>query len=105
MYHNTTQSTGDEFRFYIRQARNQELAILLVFEVRENALTCSELLRYLIAIDHPRWGSTPLTSVRRAVTDLMNEHKLVKTTTQRKGPYGRPEFAYALPAKQRRLFK
>lgn len=40
----------------------------------------------------------PLTSVRRAITTLERNGKLVKTQRQRQGAYGRPEHVWAVPA-------
>ena len=50
--------------------------------------------------------TVPLTSVRRAVTNLTNRGDLVKTDKQVKGPYGRPEYQWRLAHKydQRNLF-
>ena len=44
-------------------------------------------------------GLVPLTSIRRALTNLTNAGELVKTDKQMKGMYGRPEHQWRLAPK------
>lgn len=39
---------------------------------------------------------TPITSIRRAITVLTNEDKLIKTSIKTKGMYGRDEYCWRL---------
>jgi hypothetical protein len=97
MYHNTTDSHGVERRHYSRKAWNQDKLILSYFTGRfENGSTASEVYEGLLQLN---WISpkTPLTSIRRALTNLMNNDLLTKTSEQKKGPCGRPEYVYELP--------
>ena len=38
----------------------------------------------------------PITSIRRAITNLTNDEKLVKTDNQKTGPYGKPSYCWKL---------
>jgi predicted ArsR family transcriptional regulator len=96
-YHNTTHSTGETLRKYEQVSNNQEDVILSWFQynVRGTASQAHECMQ-----------SSPITSTRRAMTNLANAGKLVKTQRQVEGPYGRPEYIYELAgdAKQQSLF-
>ena len=90
-YHNTTHSTGEELRDYRRKTLAQDQFILEFFRKHpNNEFTPSEVLHRLFT------ENVPLTSVRRAMTNLTNDGKLVKTPHQRKGPFGRPEHCWRL---------
>jgi hypothetical protein len=100
-YHNTTGSGGGTLDKYEAKARTQELAVSRWFVMHAGDYTPSEV-----------WGAVftrmvPLTSVRRAMTNLTNAGVLEKTEKQRAGLYGRPEYAWRLStsrAQQASLF-
>ena len=103
MYHNTTQSTGAELKVYREKAKSQEdqiLEFMLTNQAQGHAvwLPPSKVLEFVFN------NSVPITSIRRALTNLTNDGKLVKTSSQWDGPYGRPEFIWKLATKQRELF-
>ena len=101
MYHNTTESTGTELRTYQDKAKAQDERILAFLkEDPTRPITPSAALNWIFK------GEVPITSVRRALTNLTDRGELVKTNVQVKGPYGRPEFVWRLPDKYRqaRLF-
>ena len=101
MYHNTTESTGTELRTYQDKAKAQDERILAFLkEDPTRPITPSAALNWIFK------GEVPITSVRRALTNLTDRGELVKTHVQVKGPYGRPEFVWRLPDKyrQERLF-
>lgn len=89
-YYNTTNSEGAELRQYQAGADSQEARILewLRGAANTSTFTPSEVHRRCFH------GSVPLTSVRRAMTNLANAGQLSKTSEQRDGPYGRPEYAW-----------
>jgi len=115
MYHNTTESTGAELKQYREKAKSQEDMILEWFKWVESDAPCSmaratptTILRLVFnktpfspdAISRNRWNAKPpITSVRRALTNLTDAGDLVKTDKQVKGPYGRPEFIWKLAPK------
>lgn len=98
MYHNTTEATGNELKAYRRKAHTQDQKLLDWFTAYEQEATPSKL-----------WGlvfnkAVPLTSVRRALTNLTNDGHLEKTDMQKSGIYGRPEGVWRLARGQREMF-
>ncbi len=96
-YYNTTRSDGQTRRKYEIAASSQEAALLRYFEnetVGPGGLTPSEA-RDLVFANTP-----PITSIRRAITNLTDRGALIKTDKQRKGPEGRPEYIWRLPNPQ-----
>jgi hypothetical protein len=101
MYHNSTESTGPALKAYQDKANTQEDRIMYFLKADPvRPITPSAALKWIFS------GSVPITSVRRALTNLTNDGHIVKTTTQTKGPYGRPEFVWELAGKynQREMF-
>lgn len=104
-YFNTTHQAGKELLDFRAAGKAQDEIVLDYFQrnaaFRTN-LTASEV--YDLLIDARLLSrKTPLTSIRRSMTCLMRNNRLVKTTTQRKGPFGRPEYCYALQRGQLEL--
>jgi len=93
MYHNTTESVQPELGKYREQAKSQELTILKAFRNQFPYSSPSEVCNLIFN------NTVPITSVRRALTNLTNSGDLVKTNFQVKGPYGRPEFIWELADK------
>ena len=101
MYHNTTESTQPELKKYREKAKSQEER-LLDFLKQEHCrrVNPSAALKWVFN------NAVPITSVRRALTNLTDAGHLVKTDKQVEGPYGRPEFIWELADKykQQELF-
>ena len=98
MYYNTTNETNPELKQYREKAKTQDQAVLDLFENNPyTAFTPSEVHRVFGPM-------TPITSIRRALTNLTNDGKLKKTNAKRKGPYDRYEFCWKLATSQRELF-
>lgn len=89
-FYNTTNETGPTLAEYRHKAESQEAAVLTFFTQRGGLWTPSEVRRE--ALPH-----APLTSARRAISNLTAAGKLVRTTVKRLGDYGRREHAWALP--------
>lgn len=99
MFYNTTHETTKKLMTWRRSAHNQAARILEHFEHNPGGnFTPSEVLQFVFE------GTCPITSVRRAMTNLTADGKLQKTTIQRDGPYGRPEYAWRLATGQGELF-
>jgi hypothetical protein len=91
-YHQTTPLTGQELAEAIRTASKQDQAILAVFSAGI-ARTPSQVHSIL-----QRMGKTwPITSIRRAITNLEHDEKLVKTDELRRGPFGKVEHLWVKP--------
>lgn len=99
-YYNTTHSTHPDLTKYEESAVSQEVKILDWFKKGVLDAPPSEI-RYCLFDD-----GVPITSVRRALTNLTNAGELVKTDKQVPGPYGRPEYQWRLAPKydQREMF-
>lgn len=89
-YFNTTSASGAALQPYQDKAKSQEERILKFFAASERFLhTPSEIRRDVFD------DAVPLTSVRRAITNLTTEGKLFKTSKKREGPYKRPEYCWS----------
>ena len=96
MYYNTTNQTGDTLKQSWESNRTQTQIVLEYFESHPcETLSPSEVwdrLRTAKQLDI----RTPLTSVRRAITDLMNDGKLIKSELTKIGIYGKAEHQWFL---------
>lgn len=99
-YHNTTALRGQALAAAHNAARRQDEAVLAVFRAAAGPLSPSQVWERCAAAGH-RW---PLTSIRRAMTNLAGGNDLVRLAAQRVGMYGRPEHLCALPKGQGELF-
>lgn len=90
-YYNTTDLVGDELRERIANAASQEKKVKAFFEGHpEKQFTPFEVRDAIFS------GGTPITSVRRAITNLTDEEVLKKTDNQREGLFGEPNHLWTL---------
>ena len=90
-HYNTTNLKGDELKEKNHKAGKQADKILKYFKRIKQPMTPSDI--HLNLFDE----STPLTSVRRAITTLTNRDEvLVKTENQKIGIYGSKEYYWKL---------
>jgi len=83
-FFNTISLKGTELAQVKRSAQTQEDAVLAFFRARPGHLiTPEDALKALGA-------RPPITSVRRAITNLVSQGKLIKTERMRKGQWGKP---------------
>jgi predicted ArsR family transcriptional regulator len=100
-YYNTTNVNGQDLRDYRARAKSQEDLILVYFQSRGGEWSPSQIWQRLFA------DGTPITSVRRAMTNLAEQGQLFKTERKCRGSFGRPEYLWRLPTPrdpQRDLF-
>jgi len=84
-YYNTTHLTGFELKESRRKANTQEDRILTFFEKNaDKAFSPEEIQTYCMM------ANRPLTSVRRAITNLTKEGYLRKTPHMKPGNYSKP---------------
>ena len=88
-YYNTTYITGPLLEEAEQAARTQEDRVMAYFEFVGSS-TPSE------AWTHVFRCSVPITSVRRAISDLTDEGVLIKTTKLREGAFGKPEHEWRI---------
>ncbi len=93
-YFNTTRIDDKLLEAGLAATRTQEEYILLLWRVRQRAFTPSEMTTMCSG-----YGKTwPMTSVRRAISNLTDEGFLVRLDRQKIGIYGRPEHFWRLAA-------
>ncbi len=88
-YYNTTNKQSEDLKESIKKAKSQRKKVLLFYkEFKE--LSASDVLKLYPC------KNTPLTSIRRAITNLSNEGKIYKTKQKKIGFYKEPEHIYKL---------
>lgn len=87
MYYNTTNETGQMLINFQNEASKQEFRVLDLFK-KKKYLSPSQ------AWKHFESEGIPLTSIRRAITNLTNDGFVVKTEQKVKGLFGRNETIY-----------
>jgi Fe2+ or Zn2+ uptake regulation protein len=93
-FYNTLNLFGDDRDGASKRAATQNEKILQYFKANPGQeFTPGDILAACFG------NSTPLTSIRRAISTLTKEGKLVKTATKRKGPFGAENYCwtYAKP--------
>jgi len=96
MYYNTTSKTGKDLKRAEKKAETQKEIILKLFKEKKMLSASQAWNLFTRQINK----STPLTSIRRAITDLMNENYLKKTSLMNIGVYGDNEHIYMLNIKE-----
>jgi hypothetical protein len=86
-HYNTTNESGNQLSLLNEIAINQEDKVLELFTIYKK-LSPSDVWKY--------YSQYPLTSIRRAMTNLSIAGKLVKTDEKKIGIYGRNEFIWQL---------
>ncbi len=89
-YYNTNNETGVTLSRSRRKARNQEETIFDFF----NKYPSKEFTPFEVQIKMNLM--CPITSVRRAMSNLTKEHKLEKSTIQKRGKYGKLNHTWKL---------
>ena len=87
-FYNTTNATNPDLAEYRQKAENQNDVIMHLFESGLN-YTPSEVNRLALP-------NAPITSVRRAITNLTDDGRLFKTVHKRNGIYGRQEYVWQI---------
>lgn len=97
-YYNTTALAGAPYLDAKAKASMQDDAVLQWFNLRLSG-SPSEVHSHLTGSGKLD-AATPLTSIRRSITNLTNAGKLVKTDEKRLGVYGRPECVWRVAVSQ-----
>lgn len=90
-YYNTTNLEGEDLAEAKSQARTQQDRILTFFEEHPGALFTPFEVR-----EGAEMHQTPITSVRRAMTNLTDDGELVKTELTRLGKFGANNYTWRL---------
>ena len=89
-YYNTIEEVGSALTESNKKTRKQEDLIYSLFVKRNQPLSPSMVLNECGL-------NCPITSIRRAITDLTKSGRIVKTDLQVKGMYGKAEHLWQLP--------
>ena len=89
-FYETINQTDSALKESKKKTRKQEDLIYSLFVKRKRPLSPSMVLSQ-------SGLNCPITSIRRAMTDLTNLGKIVKTDRQIKGLYGKAEHLWELP--------
>jgi len=88
MFYNTNDETGNTLTNSRNNSNKQKDVIYRVFQSNPNMTLTPFEIESAVA------QSWPITSIRRAITDLTSEGKLQKTETKRMGPYGKQTYCW-----------
>ena len=98
-FHNTIDLKGSELKEAEAQAKGQTEKIYDYFVAHPNqTFTPTEIHNRLFG------GRAPITSIRRAITDLTKEDKLMKTKIKRFGDFGKVNYCWMLNQAQLNMF-
>jgi len=89
-FHNTVNAIQPELFEYQAKAQTQEDEIAAFFRLWRRGWSPSEVWTHLFS------SRAPLTSVRRAISNLTAKGVLERTETKRQGVYGRLEYVWKL---------
>lgn len=93
-YHNTNAEEGIVLAISIKKAKGQETAIMKAFENNPNEnLSPEDVFEMVYA---GKENAPPITSVRRAITNLTSQGKLIKTHIMKSGMYNKQIFTWRL---------
>lgn len=90
MYYNTNKESGQTLKESNRKADSQEETILKYFEKFPTSLFTADLVAKGTGLN------CPITSIRRSISNLKGEGKLVKTDIMALGSYGKLTHCYTL---------
>ena len=98
-FYNTINARDPELSEYKEKARTQKDIVLAFF--RRNAGSQFTPAEVHSAVFHN--DLTPITSTRRAITNLTDDGLLAKSRRQREGKYGKPNYCWYYPDEPRQL--
>tara|TARA_R100001460_G_scaffold108159_2_gene158477 strand:+ start:1028 stop:1321 length:294 start_codon:yes stop_codon:yes gene_type:complete len=91
VYYNTTNLKGDELKTSQKKAVSQEQKILDIFNKYQIPLSPTDIYS-----DFFKSINAPITSIRRALSNLTRDGKLEKTSKKKLGMYGKYEHCWQL---------
>lgn len=89
-FYNTTGETGEQLEEYRERAITQEDSLTMLFEAVPHVALSPWQVEGMLE------GAWPITSIRRAITNLQQRGVLIRTERKRRGRYGRPESLWQL---------
>ena len=98
MYYNTTNEVGQDLQENKDKALTQEQMILNKVKV-STEMECDFTTSASVIASLDIFQKTPITSIRRAVTNLVSKGDLIYTGEKRSGLYGRNESVFKINTK------
>lgn len=96
MYYNTTNEKGDKLLSNLKKAKNQKEIVLSKFQTNWNTEYTPEIMEHELKSENLINQNTPLTSIRRAFSDLKKEGYITKTDHKHIGHFGRMTYLWKL---------
>lgn len=100
-FHNSVKLTGSNLAKAELAAKTQEEKVLLFFKQRPWSAFSPSRVHKLMLMEGLIAETVPITSIRRALTNLTEENKLEQTGDQVDGPLGKPEHVWKLKKSRR----
>ena len=91
-FFNTIHESGEELKESERKVNAQGQRVLVIMKQIGKAATPA----HVHALYEIKWGHTPITSIRRAMTSLTSNGYLIKTDEMAKGRYNKPNYKWRL---------
>lgn len=103
VFYNTIHESGKQLSDSIKQATTQEEKVLRFFKTNPKKLFTPFDIKYVGLFE----DNVPLTSIRRAITNLEGKGLLEKTEEKREGGYGKYNYCWKLfvPKKKKKTKK
>ncbi len=89
-FHNTINASGDTLVAHTITCKSQEERILAIFKEAHFRMTPFEVLEKYKKL----YKEVPITSIRRAMSNLTEENKLIKLPCMKIEKYGKPNFEW-----------
>ncbi len=86
-FYNTIGLDPIEYQKAVRKAKKQEEKVLAIFENASKPVSPTDV--YIVLERY-----YPITSIRRAITNLTDAGKLEKTDIKKEGLYGKPNYCW-----------
>jgi Fe2+ or Zn2+ uptake regulation protein len=90
-FHNTINASGDTLVAHTITCKSQEERILAIFKETHFKMTPFEVLEKYSKL----YKEVPITSIRRAMSNLTEENKLLKLPSMKTEKYGKPNFEWS----------
>ena len=90
-YHDSLREIQINKKEYELKAGKQDAIVLAIFKSFPDLYIAPSVLHDALIIEKLIPSGTPLTSIRRALTNLTDRKLLIKTDKKQKGNYGRAE--------------
>jgi hypothetical protein len=95
-YFNTTNLKGEELKTSESKALTQDEEVLRLFKTFDALTLTPERLHKHLQDTNPKYANVPLTSTRRAFSNLKNRCLIEKTDTLIKGNFGKKVHVWKL---------